>query len=168
MRNYIFLFLAIQLAIPPYCFAQKAEAELKPTNPDSPIKGLATFDERMDGVEVIIKVENVSAGKHGIHIHEGSSCDDKGNAAGGHFNPLHSPHGHLFKDGQTKAHAGDFGNILVNKDGTGTLNFFLPGYQLNAPEVGLAGRTIILHEKEDDFGQPTGNAGGRIACGVIK
>lgn len=168
MRNYIFLFLAVQLAIPAYAFAQKAEATLSPTDPTSSIKGLATFEERMDGVEVIIKVENVSEGKHGIHIHEGSSCDDKGNAAGGHFNPLNAPHGYLFKDGQTKAHAGDFGNILVNSDGTGTLNFFLPGYHLNSSEAGLMGRTIILHEKEDDFGQPTGNAGGRIACGIIQ
>lgn len=77
------------------------------------------------------------------------------------------PHGDLLKDGFQHAHAGDLGNIEIGPDGKGTLKKVIPGLTLKEGKYGVVGRALILHEKEDNFGQPTGNAGGRIACGVI-
>ena len=107
------------------------------------------------------------AGKHGIHIHENGSCEEGGMAAGGHFNPLGVPHGFLPRDGYSKAHAGDLGNIDIDDEGKGSLEIFLIGLSLSEGNKNVAGLAVILHEKEDDFNQPTGNAGGRIACGKI-
>lgn len=144
----------------------KAVADLKGTAPDSPISGTVTLTETLEGLKVDVEVAGVPAGKHGFHIHETGSCEDGGKAAGGHFNPKNVTHGFLPKDGLEHAHCGDMGNIEVSPDGIGALSIVLPGVTL-AGENGVVGRSVILHEKEDDFGQPTGNAGGRIACGVI-
>jgi Cu-Zn family superoxide dismutase len=65
------------------------------------------------------------------------------------------------------AHAGDMGNIEIGENGSGTLIVFMPGLSLSQGEANVTGKAVILHEQEDDFGQPTGNAGGRIGCGVI-
>lgn len=65
------------------------------------------------------------------------------------------------------AHAGDLGNIEIGADGTGTLEVTIPELCLTGCKYSLEGKSVILHEKEDDFGQPTGNAGGRIGCGPI-
>ena len=150
-------------------YAGTALAELKPTDPASRLKGQVKFTEEKDGVMVLAEVWNAPPGEHGIHIHDKGSCDDKGNAAGGHYNPSGNPHGYAPKDFPFHAHPGDMGNITVDVDGHGTA-------KLHMPELGLAarsrydilGRAVILHEKQDDFSQPTGNAGGRIACGVIE
>jgi Cu-Zn family superoxide dismutase len=114
-----------------------------------------------------VQVANVPPGQHGLHIHQFGSCADAGKAAGGHYNPASAPHGYLPKDGLTHAHAGDFGNIQISADGAGTLELVIPNLSLNAGPYPVAGRTVIVHEQMDDFGQPTGNAGGRIACGPI-
>ena len=68
--------------------------------------------------------------------------------------------------GLEAAHAGDMGNIEIDEDGDGLLKVELAGLSLEGDNA-VMGKAIILHEKEDDFGQPTGNAGGRIGCGVI-
>ena len=142
-------------------------AELKPTVEGVPITGKVSFMETDEGLKINAVVENAPPGKHGIHIHENGSCEDHGNAAGGHFNPDSVPHGDLVKDGFTHAHAGDLGNIEIDANGKGTLEKTLPGLTLDRGKYGVMGRSLILHEKTDDFGQPTGNAGGRIACAVI-
>ena len=143
--------------------APRASAQLKGTQPESKISGTATVSPAADGVKITIRVAHVPPGAHGIHIHEKGNCGDTGKAAGGHFNPQSAPHGFLPKDGAAHAHAGDMGNIQVGADGTGALALTLPGLTVD----GVVGRAIILHEKVDDFSQPTGNAGGRIGCGVI-
>ncbi len=143
--------------------AQQATATIKGTRPDSKISGTATVTPVSGGVKVSIRVTNVSAGPHGIHIHEKGDCGDTAKAAGGHFNPQSVKHGFLPKDGPTGAHAGDMGNINVGPDGAGGLDLMLPGLTVD----GVVGHAIILHEKVDDFSQPTGNAGSRIGCGVI-
>ncbi len=145
-----------------------ARVILKGIEEGSLISGRVDFVQTGDGLQMVVSLSNVMpAGKHGIHIHEGDSCEDGGKAAGGHFNPVGTPHGLLVRDGQGKAHAGDLGNIEIKDDGTGTLILFLPGLSLTEGYRNIAGRAMILHEKEDDFGQPTGNAGSRIACGII-
>jgi Cu-Zn family superoxide dismutase len=145
-----------------------ARAFIKATQPESLLNGTVDFIETGDGIQVVAVFSNVTpAGKHGFHVHENGSCEDGGNAAGGHFNPAGMQHGFLPKDGHDKAHAGDLGNIEIDDAGNGTLVVFVPGLSLSKGEKNISGKAVILHEKEDDFGQPTGNAGGRIGCGLI-
>jgi Cu-Zn family superoxide dismutase len=157
------------LSLPVLVWAADGKAVIKGTAADSKISGEATLTEGKDGLTLVANVANVPPGKHGFHIHEKGTCDDMGKAAGGHFNPDKVSHGYLPKDGAMHAHAGDMGNIDIAADGTGTYKLFLPGLTLTEGNYAVAGKAIILHEKEDDFTtQPTGNAGGRIGCGVIE
>jgi Cu-Zn family superoxide dismutase len=109
----------------------------------------------------------LTEGGHGFHIHESGSCEDMGKAAGGHYNPAHASHGEALKSGVDKAHAGDMGNIVADAKGQATLSIVLPGVTVSNSKTAVAGRSVVIHEKIDDFSQPTGNAGGRIACGII-
>ncbi|MCR4337463.1 MAG: superoxide dismutase family protein [Candidatus Omnitrophica bacterium] len=142
-------------------------ANIKGTSVDSQLSGVVSLKEVAEGVKVDVKLSNVpNPGPHGFHIHEKGSCEDAGNAAGGHYNPREMPHGLANKD--EMAHAGDMGNIIIDENGEGFLETILPGVTLRDGDHNLEGRAIILHEKADDFGQPTGNAGGRIGCGIIE
>jgi Cu-Zn family superoxide dismutase len=145
-----------------------AKAVLKGTAPDSKITGTVNFTEEKNGLTVIARVANVPPGAHGFHIHAAGNCADKGMAAGGHFNPDKSPHGLYPMDGAMKAHAGDMGNIVIQPDGKGDFSVFMPGLTLTSGKYAVNGLSIILHEKKDDFSQPTGNAESRIACGIIE
>ena len=140
---------------------------IQPTKAGAAISGKATLAETPEGLKIEVEISGAPSGTHGIHIHEKGSCADKGNAAGGHFNPDHVAHGDLTKDGFAHAHAGDLGNIEVDAKGNGKIEKTIHGLTLAQGKYGVAGRSIIVHEKADNFGQPTGNAGGRIACGVI-
>lgn len=145
-----------------------AKAFIAPTNPVDSMTGWTNLEETPEGLKVTVGVVEAPPGRHGIHIHEKGDCGDRGNAAGGHFNPDAVPHGDLLKDGFEHAHAGDLGNIEIGSNGNGKLEKILPGLTMTEGKYAVIGRTIILHEKEDDFGQPTGNSGGRIACGIIE
>ncbi len=142
-------------------------ADIKGTAPDSQISGQATFKDVDGGLSVEAQLQGVAPGKHGFHIHEFGDCSDHGKAAGSHYNPEGVQHGDLMKEGHEKAHAGDMGNVEIGPDGTGTYQGTLPGITLSGGAQNVGGRAVILHEKEDDFSQPTGNAGGRIGCGTI-
>ena len=149
-------------------FAETGKAAIQGTVEGSTVSGTATVVQTPAGVQVAVQVSGVAPGKHGLHIHQYGDCADQGNAAGGHYNPSNAPHGFLPSDGPERAHAGDFGNLEVGADGTGQLTLTLPpGVALTGGPHSVAGRAVILHEKPDDFGQPTGNAGGRIGCGPI-
>lgn len=163
----IFLFVFFILIAPFPAQAKSIVAELHGTKPDSPVKGEVHFYPVEGGVKIQAYVEGVSAGKHGFHIHEKGDCGDFGKAAGDHFNPDTLPHGDASKDGIRQAHAGDLGNIEIGADGKGHLEKVVSGLTLDQGKYGVAGRSVILHEKEDDFGQPTGNAGSRIGCAEI-
>lgn len=99
-------------------------------------------------------------GPHGFHIHEFGNCEigDPENpfqAAGGHWNPTNQPHGN---------HAGDL-PVLFSMDGIGVLQFFTNKFSVKD----VIGKSIIIHQNPDDFRtQPAGNAGKRLACGIIK
>lgn len=149
--------------------AAMAKAVMKGTAPDSTIEGVVALMETPEGLKVEAHISNVpDPGEHGFHIHENGSCEDMGKAAGGHFNPGKVDHGLLPKDGHSHAHAGDMGNIIVDENGHAHLSVTLPDVGLVNGKYNVAGLTVILHEKKDDFGQPVGNAGGRIACGIIE
>lgn len=168
MRKVGWFFLGICWMATGEAWAAKAKAEIRGTAPHSKISGTAHFEETAAGLSIWVEVESVPTGLHGFHIHEKGSCEEAGNAAGGHYNPLGAKHGFVPQDGFQGAHAGDFGNIEVNPEGKGILQLVIPELTIQDGKYNVAGRAVIVHEKSDDFGQPTGNAGGRIGCGVIE
>lgn len=151
-----------------FAAAETASVTLKATTEGSNVSGTASLEEIEGGLKITAEVSNAAPGNHGFHIHENGSCDDHGKAAGGHFNPDKVQHGLLTKDGFTGAHAGDLGNFEINADGTGKYEAVIPGLSLTSGNHNVMGKSFILHAKTDDFGQPTGNSGDRIACGIIE
>lgn len=134
----------------------------------SKVAGQAVLTETATGVRVNVTLENGGApGPHGAHFHEKGDCSaPDAKSAGDHFNP--EKHEHALPGGKPTRHLGDMGNIEIGKDGKGTLSLEIPGANLKAGDAkSLRGRAIIIHEKKDDGGQPTGNAGGRTGCGVV-
>ncbi len=165
MRRYVWL--AILLATPACLGTERATAVILPTQAGSPLAGSAELQETARGLQIKIKLSHAPPGRHGLHFHDQGQCGDGGKAAGDHYNPNHVKHGYLPEEGFAGAHAGDLGNIEVGPDGTGTLDLTILGLSLRSGPHPVVGRSIILHEREDDFSQPTGNAGSRIGCGVI-
>jgi Cu-Zn family superoxide dismutase len=145
-----------------------AKATMMSTDESSTVLGEAVFTEVPGGVDVNVSLNNVPPGYHGLHIHEFGSCDEGGTAAGGHFNPLGVKHGYIVTDGYENAHVGGLGNIFIYEDGSGTLSLTVPDLPLTDDERAIVDHAVILHAERDDFGQPTGNAGGRIGCGIIE
>jgi Cu-Zn family superoxide dismutase len=129
------------------------------------VKGTVHFKKEAGGVHVTGTFTGLPAGGHGFHIHEFGDCSAPDFAsAGGHFNPSASPHG---APTDAKRHEGDMGNISATADGNGTVDYVDAHLSFDGPGS-ILGRGVIVHEKADDFKtQPTGNAGGRLACGVI-
>jgi Cu-Zn family superoxide dismutase len=135
----------------------------------SALTGTATF-VRGEGAQITltVAVAGVTPGEHAAHIHQNGDCSaDDGSSAGGHWNPTTSEHG---KWGAEMHHLGDIGNIVVGEDGTGTITLTTEKWTLgDGGPTDVVGKSIIVHTSADDFAtQPTGNAGGRIGCGVIK
>lgn len=133
----------------------------------STLTGVASFRAVREGVEVSVTLENAPAGWHAVHIHEKGDCSSAdGKSAGGHFNPTGHDHG---APHAPVHHAGDLGNMWVGQDGAGYHVVYMPELRIDDPDMGVAGRAIIVHEKADDLtSQPTGAAGGRIGCGEIR
>jgi Cu-Zn family superoxide dismutase len=150
--------------------------EVSISNPDGKIVAYTDITEGADGVTFTIRsvVPGIlEPGLHGIHIHEVGSCDATGTepyaSAGGHFNP--DDHSHGAPD-DSDSHAGDLGNIEVGDDGTFT-------YEVTTDKVTLEpgqpnslddadGSAIVIHAREDDLAtDPSGESGGRVACGTI-
>ncbi len=132
----------------------------------SKLTGTATFTPVADGVKVTVHVTGAPAGKIATHVHEKGDCSSPdGKSAGGHFNPGNHSHG---LPAVNERHLGDLGNIDVAADGTGNHEIVVVGANLKAGDANsFLGRAIIVHAKQDDGGQPTGNAGDRLGCGVI-
>lgn len=118
-------------------------------------------------VQVTITVTGVPAGPHGVHVHDVGKCDPPDfTTAGGHFNPTGAMHG---DPAGSSHHTGDLGNLQVGTDGNGTLVAMNTLMSLDSANAGyVAGHAFILHANPDDLTtQPTGNAGPRLACGLI-
>lgn len=133
----------------------------------SSLSGSARFEQLEGGVRVTVTITHAPPGKHGVHVHETGDCSGSGAAAaGGHFAPRGPPHG---LPPQQERHLGDLGNITIGEDGTGTLTITVDGATLDlGASTSFADRALIVHAREDDGSQPTGAAGDRIGCGVIR
>ena len=147
----------------------KAVANL--TNGEGHSVGQARITEDEHGVRIHLTANHLAPGEHGFHIHETGQCEAPDfESAGGHFNPKGKKHG---KENPEGAHAGDLDNITVNPDGKVDVTLTVDGVTLN-PEASHSllksgGTALVIHEKADDLkSDPAGNAGDRIACGVIK
>jgi len=131
--------------------------------------GTATLKETPKGVSLRLAVENLPPGVHGFHIHTVGKCEPPDfKSAGGHFNPEGKKHGLENPEGH---HAGDMQNLTVDAQGKAKVKAVLTGVTLGEGANSLfqpAGTALVIHADPDDMKtDPAGNAGARIACGVI-
>jgi superoxide dismutase, Cu-Zn family len=130
-------------------------------------KGHILFTQMKKYCKIEIKLEGLPPGKRGFHIHEKGNLLDGCKSLCAHYNPHNNNHGGLNDE---VSHAGDLGNIEVNTDGK--VEMVIKAKKITVKEI--IGRSIVIHQKEDDLGNGgdeeslrTGNAGKRIACGII-
>ena len=104
--------------------------------------------------------------RHAFHVHEKGDCSSPDfNSAGGHFNPTSQPHG---AHGGGKHHVGDMPELMTDANGTANISFNSSSLKLRGPNS-IIGKAVIVHAAPDDVNaQPSGNAGARLVCGVIK
>lgn len=132
--------------------------------------GLAIFTQAGSTVDVSIKINGLTSGLHGVHIHETGKCDGPDfKSAGGHFNPAHAQHGLQNTAGP---HAGDLPNLQVDEQGNAAYEDPTNRVTLMDGQTSLFdadGSSIVIHASADDeMTDPSGNSGARIACGVIE
>lgn len=146
-----------------------AKAVISATTPANQGNGSISFEQEANKVEMKLELDFPSkAGQTvAVHIHEHGDCGNAGNDAHGHWNPTKSNHG---KWGEGQFHLGDIGNVQLDATGKGTLELETSLWSVGSGATNdVVGKAIMVHDKADDFTtQPTGNAGGRIGCGVIK
>ena len=143
---------------------QRAVAVLVPTDGNE-VAGTIHFTQRRGEVEVTGRIRGLEPGKHGFHVHQYGDLTnlETGESAGGHYDPTGMPHGRPDDD---ERHAGDLGNIEADQNGAANVNIRDSVLRLNGPQS-IIGRAIVVHAKADQFTQPVGDAGDRVALGVI-
>jgi superoxide dismutase, Cu-Zn family len=144
----------------------RASAQLQQTTGNS-TTGSATFTQVGDKVRVVANVSGLNPGQeHAFHIHEAGDCSSgDGMSAKGHFNPYGKPHGN---PATSEHHAGDMPALKADAGGNATLDTTLEVMTVKPGPASIVGRGLIVHAGPDDYTtQPTGNAGARLACGVI-
>ncbi len=129
------------------------------------VTGVVRFTQVEGGVRIVAEVSGLKPGEHGFHIHEfGDITAADGMSAGGHLNPGHAKHG---APGAAERHEGDLGNLTADATGHATLDYVDTVIRLNGP-TSIIGRGVVVHADADDLkSQPVGNAGKRVATGVI-
>ncbi|XP_017772668.1 PREDICTED: superoxide dismutase [Cu-Zn]-like [Nicrophorus vespilloides] len=145
-------------------------ATVKITGSDNKVSGLVTFKKSGKGIEIEGQIEGLIQGKHGFHIHQLGDLSNGCASTKGHFNPHKKPHG--APDSNIR-HVGDLGNIVADENGVAKISMFDNVISLDG-DNNIIGRAVVVHSGEDDLGQgegndtlTTGNAGGRVGCGVI-
>jgi Cu-Zn family superoxide dismutase len=145
----------------------RASAQLQPTKGNK-TSGTISFEQRAGKVRVVADVSGLVPGReHGFHIHEAGDCSSgDGMSAKGHFNPHMKPHGHY---GGAERHAGDLPALKADGSGRARLEHEADIITVAPGPASIVGRGLIVHADPDDYKtQPTGNAGARLACGVIQ
>lgn len=129
--------------------------------------GEITFEQTAQGILVKGTLSNLPPGQHAFHIHETGKCEaPEFKTAGAHFNPNKKAHGIMSAKGH---HAGDLPNLYVGQDGRVQFDTFTPSNLKMKALFDKDGSAVVVHTKEDDYHtDPTGDAGGRIACGVVE
>ncbi len=130
--------------------------------------GTATLEETPEGIAITLDLSNLPPGTHAFHIHETGKCEPPFTSAGGHFNPMGKQHGSMNPEG---LHAGDLMNLEI--PASGSLKVKVPAAVVSLKEGKTSlfdadGSALVIHAGPDDYKtDPTGNAGARIACGVV-
>jgi Cu-Zn family superoxide dismutase len=142
-----------------------AVASLAPTKGNQ-VSGTVNFTEKGDKVLVEARVTGLKPGLHGFHVHEKGNCTaPDASSAGAHFNPGGSQHG---GPAGTPRHGGDLGNLQADASGTAVYSAEVAGISLGTGADSIIGRAVIVHANPDDLiTQPAGNAGPRLACGLV-
>ncbi|TKD10261.1 superoxide dismutase family protein [Polyangium fumosum] len=146
---------------------KRATAEIMPSAGQN-VMGLAVFTAENGQVELTLQLNGLTPGVHAVHIHEMPDCGMNGNNAMGHWNPTNEAHG---KWGTPPFHRGDIGNVTADATGKASLSFRTDLWTLGeeASSTDVLNHAFMVHADPDDFTtQPTGNAGARVGCGVIK
>lgn len=133
------------------------------------VKGTILFKQSAGQPTLIVgKIQGLEPGKHGFHIHEYGDLSDGCDSAGAHYNPDNVKHGDI-----KKGHVGDLGNVVAGTDGVADFTIVAERVDLLG-DRSVVGRAVVIHKDEDDLGKggdaeslKTGNAGDRLACGVI-
>ena len=148
---------------------KKAIATIESKNGSS-VSGIIVFSEEKGVVKINVNISGLGEGPVAIHLHAIGDCHSgDGKSAGGHWNPTNENHG---KWGTPPFHSGDIGNININQSGTGKLTtidrfgrWSIGGHL----ETNIIGKSIIIHAGADDMAsQPSGAAGIRIGCAIVK
>ena len=146
--------------------AREAVVNLAPAS-GSLVSGRLALVPMGDGLHLRGEVGGLMPGsRHGFHIHEKGDCSAAdASSAGGHFNPTGQPHG---AHGGGKHHVGDMPELMTDANGTANISFNSSSLKLRGPNS-IIGKAVIVHAAPDDVNaQPSGNAGARLVCGVIK
>lgn len=140
-----------------------ARAEL--STADGKPAGVATIKEEDGGLKVSYMAQNLPLGPHAVHIHTTGKCDGPAfESAGGHWNPTNKQHGTENPQGP---HLGDLPTMSVADNGVGSVLFTIPGGTLTEL-MDADGAAFMVHaDADDNKTDPAGNAGGRIACGIV-
>jgi len=146
-----------------------AEAVISGTYSDTTVDGKATFDEEKGKVKMVLNITVPAKANQSVavHLHEHGACGDMGKEAHAHWNPTNKQHG---KWGSDNFHSGDIGNIQLDANGKGSITLETDLWTIGGDSTtNILDKSVIVHGGVDDYTtQPSGNAGTRIGCGVIK